>query len=86
MNKIHQRILQLGAGLSYTKELRDLFEDIVEKIISACKPTLTRDDLLTLLTALPPTFPTHLESSARFAQTFARLLAGISPVILRLYR
>lgn len=57
LKSVIQSLIHIGAGLSHSKELRDIFEDVVEKVVHP----LSRDgwqenDIRILAQALPTAF------------------------------
>mmetsp|Transcript_21900 Transcript_21900/g.57166 ORF Transcript_21900/g.57166 Transcript_21900/m.57166 type:complete len:414 (-) Transcript_21900:66-1307(-) len=83
-------LFQIGAGLSHSRELRDIFEDVVDNVVIPCqKAACSREDVKLLfsalqvaysqLTTLPP------ETRVAYAPVVRRFLAGLSAVTAVLY-
>ncbi len=84
-------ILTIGAGLSSSKELRDIFEDIVAKVVEPCRASdlavTTVSELLHAFVAEYSALKTlTVETKTRFLPTVTRLFMGITEAVLRLYR
>lgn len=84
-------MLQIGAGLSHSRELRDIFEDIVDKVVQPCKSAKCSPRCVSvlfdvLLTSYPllKTLPQDVRTG--FSQIFKRFIEGLCRVTLILYK
>ena len=72
-----------------SKELRDIFEDIVDKIVQPLKAQgLQPDDLRIIIEEVVQTFPDRsldVEHHARYVPVFHRFFTALSAVVRQLY-
>ena len=83
-------LFQIGAGLSHSRELRDIFEDVVERVVVPCKRAgCTSDDVRLLFSTLAVAYSqlTTLSADTReqYFPVVKRFLAGMSAVTVILY-
>lgn len=85
---IVRNVLSLGAGLSQSKEMRDIFVDLVEKIVEPCLSIgYQPSDLDCFFQALLREFSSlSIREKTRYHPSFARLLTGIQLACLRLFK
>ena len=85
------RLLVIAAGLSNSKELRDVYEDIVEKVIMPLRSQgWAESDVRLVVDSTVSSFSSRNlglgpEAHARFVPVYQRFFAVIRPVVLRLY-
>ena len=82
-------LFAIGAGLS-TRDLRDIFEDLVVEVIEPLVALrCTADSTLALLDAMADSFPRlrllSAEQHELFGPTFRRFLVGVRTAVCRLY-
>ncbi|KAI9190158.1 hypothetical protein H9P43_001591 [Blastocladiella emersonii ATCC 22665] len=86
-----RNVLAIGAGLSQSKELRDIFVDLVDKVVEPCAGLgWTLGDVEAFFDALERQFATlpgiNSRQRRRFHPSFARLLMGVKLATLRMFR
>eukprot|EP00035_Acanthoeca_spectabilis_P038431 m.52999 g.52999 ORF g.52999 m.52999 type:complete len:398 (-) comp9136_c0_seq1:75-1268(-) len=88
--KVVPSLFQIGAGLSHSRELRDIFEDVMDNVVIPCQGAqCTPEDVKLLFSALVVGFSqlTTLSAATReqYAPVVQRFLAGLSAVTAILY-
>jgi len=85
-------IVNIGANISDTKQFKDIFEDLIEKIVEpCCKQDITLEVVDKLFIFMEETFETNildvlsLRHGQRFNQNWRRYLEGLRGVIIHLY-
>eukprot|EP00051_Salpingoeca_urceolata_P006979 m.92306 g.92306 ORF g.92306 m.92306 type:complete len:348 (+) comp15065_c0_seq2:1301-2344(+) len=85
---VGRNMLGLGAGLSHSKELRDVFEDLLELVVLPFHQNgLMTAHVMAVFQALQETFsqlPLSGELQTRFEPTHTRFLLALAPVVVRL--
>jgi hypothetical protein len=83
-------LFQIGAGLSHSRELRDIFEDVLERVVLPCQRAgCTSDDVRLLFATLSlaysqlTTLP--VDTREQYFPVVKRFLAGMSSVTVILY-
>ena len=94
---LSKSITQLGTSLIHSKDVRDFFVDLIEKIIEPCKQLkLSRDDTASLLGSIASTFPeceaAHAKHTGRpgpkekqWRVVYLRYLDTLTNCVLALY-
>eukprot|EP00038_Savillea_parva_P025820 m.49715 g.49715 ORF g.49715 m.49715 type:complete len:396 (-) comp7148_c0_seq1:109-1296(-) len=83
-------LFQIGAGLSHSRELRDIFEDVVDNVVIPCKRAeCTTADVRLLFSALQVGYSQlttlSVETRDQYASVIRRFLGGLSAITIILY-
>lgn len=88
--KVVPSLFQIGAGLSHSRELRDIFEDVVDTVVIPCKGAeCTITDVKLFFSALQVGYSqlttVSRDTREQYALVVKRFLAGLSVVTVILY-
>jgi len=88
---IVRNILTLGSGLTHSKDVRDIFSILMEKIVEPCSSlSWSVADMELVFSGLSPAFNDLSSISPnlrkRYQSSFARLASGVKLAAVRLYQ
>lgn len=90
-NTLIKSLLTIGAGLSAATEIRDLFLDVTDKVVSECiKLEMSQEDIVHFFMLLNFAFNDLKTVNSRYRQNYAqqwkRFLNGIQAFLLNVYQ